>query len=81
MFGFPRQVTVEDGVWVCAWAKVAAGVTIGEEAVLLLGSVAGTDLAPGGIYHGVPAVKIGDRKIRDYVGPKRTEPQPSAVAS
>lgn len=79
MFGFYQPVTVEDGVWICAWAKIAAGVTIGEEAVVLLGSVVGSDLEGGMIYAGNPATKVGERKIRDYIGPKRKEPDREVV--
>jgi len=48
--------------WVCARASVAPGVNLGEGAVLGLGSVATRDLEPWGIYAGVPAVKVKERK-------------------
>jgi putative colanic acid biosynthesis acetyltransferase WcaF len=80
MFGFYKPVVVEDGVWICAWAKIACGVTIGEEAVVLMGSVVGSDLEPSGIYSGHPATRVGTRKIRDYIGPKRAEPEAVPVA-
>jgi len=48
--------------WVCARASVGPGVNMGEGAVLGLGSVATRDLEPWGVYAGVPAVKIKDRK-------------------
>jgi putative colanic acid biosynthesis acetyltransferase WcaF len=48
--------------WVCARATVQAGVTLGEGAVLGLGAVATRDLEPWGVYAGVPAKKIRDRK-------------------
>lgn len=48
--------------WVCARASVAPGVGLGEGAVLGLGSVATRNLEPWGVYAGVPAVKVRDRK-------------------
>jgi putative colanic acid biosynthesis acetyltransferase WcaF len=48
--------------WVCARASVAPGVSMGEGAVLGLGSVATRDLEPWTIYAGVPAVKVKQRK-------------------
>jgi putative colanic acid biosynthesis acetyltransferase WcaF len=48
--------------WVCARASVAPGVNMGEGAVLGLGSVATRDLEPWGVYAGVPAVKVKERK-------------------
>src|SRR4051812_43551868 len=48
--------------WVCARAVVSPGVNLGEGAVLGLGSVATRDLEPWGVYGGVPAAKIKDRK-------------------
>lgn len=48
--------------WVCARASVAPGVGVGEGAVLGMGSVATRDLEPWGIYAGIPAVKVKERK-------------------
>jgi putative colanic acid biosynthesis acetyltransferase WcaF len=48
--------------WVCARASVGPGVSMGEGAVLGLGSVATRDLEPWGVYAGVPAVKLKERK-------------------
>jgi putative colanic acid biosynthesis acetyltransferase WcaF len=48
--------------WVCARASVAPGVNIGEGAVLGLGSVATRNLDPWGVYAGVPAVKVKERR-------------------
>lgn len=48
--------------WICARACVAPGVKVGEGAVLGLASVATRDLEPWGVYAGVPAVKVKDRK-------------------
>jgi putative colanic acid biosynthesis acetyltransferase WcaF len=48
--------------WVCARASVAPGVNMGEGAVLGMGSVATRDLEPWGVYAGIPAVKVKERK-------------------
>jgi len=48
--------------WVCARASVGPGVNLGEGSVLGLGSVATRDLEPWGVYAGVPAVKVKERK-------------------
>ena len=48
--------------WICAKASVGPGVNVGEGAVLGLGSVATRDLEPWGVYAGVPAVKVKERK-------------------
>ncbi len=47
--------------WVCARASVAPGVSLGEGAVLGLGSVATRNLDPWTIYAGLPAVRVKDR--------------------
>jgi putative colanic acid biosynthesis acetyltransferase WcaF len=59
-----HPMKVGDYAWVCARASVQPGVTIGEGAVLALGSVAVADLEPWTIYGGVPARRIKDRKVR-----------------
>jgi putative colanic acid biosynthesis acetyltransferase WcaF len=56
------EMTVGAYAWICARSSLAPGVNVGEGAVLALGSVATRDLAPWGVYAGVPAVKIKDRK-------------------
>jgi len=48
--------------WVCARASVGPGVKVGEGSVLGLASVATCDLEPWGVYAGVPAVKVKERK-------------------
>ena len=48
--------------WICARSSVSPGVNVGEGAVLGLGSVATRDLEPWGVYAGVPAVKVKQRR-------------------
>ena len=47
--------------WICARASVGPGVSVGEGAVLGLGSVATRDLEPWTVYGGSPASKVKDR--------------------
>jgi putative colanic acid biosynthesis acetyltransferase WcaF len=56
-------VRIGDGAWIAARAVVGPGVTVGERAILSLGSVAVSDLEPDGIYKGNPAAKAGTRSI------------------
>jgi putative colanic acid biosynthesis acetyltransferase WcaF len=81
LFGFAKPVIVEDGAWICAWAKVACGSTIGEDSVVLMGAVVGGNVEPSTIYHGVPAVKVGERRIRDHSRLNQPQAEPAAVAS
>jgi len=48
--------------WICARAIVSCGVTVGEGAILGLGSVATRDLEPWSIYGGVPARLLKKRQ-------------------
>jgi putative colanic acid biosynthesis acetyltransferase WcaF len=59
-----RPIILNDGAWVAARACVALGVTLGEGAILTMGSVATTDLLPWTIYQGVPAKVIRQRELR-----------------
>ena len=56
-----KPIVLEDGCWVGAMARVAPGVTVGQEAVLTLGSVAVGDLEANGVWQGDPARRIKDR--------------------
>ena len=55
------RMRVERYAWICAHAKVAPGVHVGEGAVLGLGSVATRDLAPWTVYGGNPAQPVRER--------------------
>jgi maltose O-acetyltransferase len=48
-------ITIEDGVWICAGAKVLPGVTIGRGAVVAAGAVVTKDVPPNTLVGGVPA--------------------------
>jgi putative colanic acid biosynthesis acetyltransferase WcaF len=56
------SMTVGAYAWICARASVGPGINVGEGAVLGLGAVATRDLEPWGVYAGVPATKVKDRK-------------------
>jgi putative colanic acid biosynthesis acetyltransferase WcaF len=65
----PQPIVVEDGAWIGAFARVAPGRRIGEESILVLGTVALADTEPRGIYAGNPAELVRHRTIRDAPGP------------
>jgi putative colanic acid biosynthesis acetyltransferase WcaF len=50
--------------WICARASVLPGVTVGEGAVLALGSVAARNLDPWTVYGGIPAKPLKKRIMR-----------------
>jgi putative colanic acid biosynthesis acetyltransferase WcaF len=57
-------IRIDEGAWIAACSKIGPGVTVGEGAVLGLGSVANKDLQPWTIYLGVPAVYVRARVMR-----------------
>ena len=59
-----KPIRVGSGAWIAARAVVAPGVTVGEGAVLGLGSVATGDLLPGTVYQGCPAGVVSHRTPR-----------------
>ncbi|HEY4324137.1 MAG TPA: WcaF family extracellular polysaccharide biosynthesis acetyltransferase [Mucilaginibacter sp.] len=58
-----KEIILQDGVWIGAFAVVNAGVIAGSHAVLASGSVATKNLEAHSIYQGNPAVKIRSRTI------------------
>jgi putative colanic acid biosynthesis acetyltransferase WcaF len=59
LIAFP--ISVGPYAWICARATVQPGVSVGEGAVLALGSIATRDLEPWTVYAGVPARKVKQR--------------------
>lgn len=57
-------IHIGDGAWIGAKTVVCPGVTVHDNAVLTVGSVAAKDMKADGIYQGNPAVKIRERKIK-----------------
>jgi putative colanic acid biosynthesis acetyltransferase WcaF len=64
-------IVVEDGVWVGAFSRVAPGLTVGEQAVIALGSVLLSNAEAGGVYQGNPARRVSTRTLRSRPGPAR----------
>lgn len=56
-------IVLEDGAWIGAGCTVCPGVTVHENAILTVGSIATRDMERNGIYRGNPAIKIRERKI------------------
>ena len=54
-------VTIDDGAWTGAGAKILDGVTIGARAVIGAGAVVREDVAPGAVAVGVPARVVSTR--------------------
>ena len=66
-----RPIEIGDCAWIAAKSMVAPGVTIGEGAVLAMGSAATQDLEAWTIYQGVPAHAIRLRtKSGSHAGTK-----------
>lgn len=59
-----KPVRIGNCAWLAAQSTVSGGVTIGEGAVLSLRSLITSDMAPWGIYSGIPAKFVKERKVR-----------------
>lgn len=55
-------VVIEDHAWISTRVTILPGVRIGEGSVVAAGAVVTQDLAPYGLYGGVPAKKIRNRQ-------------------
>lgn len=60
-----NKVAIEDYVFIGPRAIILPGVTVGRGAVVAAAAVVTKDVAPKTIVAGVPAKKIGDRKIKE----------------
>jgi len=60
-------IHIKGGAWIAARSTIGPGVTVGEGAVLGLGSVATRDLQPWTINLGVPALNVRARVMRAKV--------------
>jgi putative colanic acid biosynthesis acetyltransferase WcaF len=63
-----RPIRIEDQCWVGAMACVGPGVTIGEGAVLTMGSTATLSLEPGWVSGGAPALALKPRRTKRKQG-------------
>ncbi len=61
-----RPVIIEDFVWIGANVSICPGVTIGEGAVIGMGSVVTKDVEPMNISAGNPAKEIGMRNVSEF---------------
>lgn len=59
------DIHLKDGSWVGAQTTVCPNVTLHENSILTVGSIAIHDLEPNGIYQGNPAKKIRTRIIEE----------------
>jgi putative colanic acid biosynthesis acetyltransferase WcaF len=57
-------VTIEDGAWVAVRGLVLPGARLASHSVLTAGSVLAGDSEPWGLYTGVPAVRVKERRLR-----------------
>lgn len=55
-------VCIENDVWVGTGAKILKGVTLAQGCIIAAGSVVKESTEPYGIYGGIPAKKISERK-------------------
>lgn len=60
------EVKIGDYVFIGPRAIILPGVTVGDGAVVAAGAVVTKDVVAGEVAGGVPAVKITDRKLKDY---------------
>jgi putative colanic acid biosynthesis acetyltransferase WcaF len=67
----PRPVTIEDGAWIGAFARIGPGRRVAEESIVAFGAVLLTDTERRGIYAGNPAELVRWRTIRGTPGPRR----------
>ncbi len=59
-----KPITIEDGVWIGAKSTVCPGVTCHSHSVLGVGSTLTKNMDAYGIYFGLPATKVKERKLR-----------------
>ncbi|MGO9484240.1 MAG: WcaF family extracellular polysaccharide biosynthesis acetyltransferase [Rhodomicrobium sp.] len=62
-----KPIVIGESAWIAAKAMVGPGVIVHERAVLTMGSVATSVMAPGCIFQGVPARKIKLRMMRESI--------------
>lgn len=59
------KTVIGKDVWIGSYSRIMTGVTIGDGAIIALGSVVTKDVEPFAIYGGVPAKKIKGRFNND----------------
>lgn len=58
------EINIKKGAWVCAKSVVCPGVTMEEQSILSVGSIANKNLLANGIYQGNPAILKKERVIK-----------------
>lgn len=58
------DITIGEGVWICAGAIITGGVSIGSHSIVAAGAVVTTSFPEHSIIGGVPATRIGDTRDR-----------------
>ena len=61
-----KPITIGNGVWICANVFVGPGVHIGDNAVVLAGSVVTSDLPAGMVCSGSACKQIKPRRTREH---------------
>ncbi|MDU5109610.1 MAG: acyltransferase [Clostridium sp.] len=61
-----KKVVIEDNVWIGANSTIIPGITIGEGAIIAMGSVVTRDVNPLEVVGGNPAKTINKRNEKDY---------------
>ena len=61
-----KPVVIEDNVWIGMNVSVVPGITIGQGAIVGMGSVVVKDVPPKSIVGGNPARVIGERNHQHY---------------
>ena len=56
-------IIIEDDVWISSNCVILPNCTIGEGSIIAAGAVVTKDIEPYSIFGGIPAKKIGVRKI------------------
>lgn len=64
-------INIEDNVFIGNGVRIMYDVNIGHNTVVAAGSVVTKDLAPNGIYAGIPAKRIG--KFEDFLAKRKSE--------
>ena len=57
-----KEITLHEGVWICAKAVICAGVTCNTNSIVTAGTVITNDCEANGIYKGNPAIHIKTRQ-------------------
>ena len=57
------EIIIEDNVWISSNCVILPNCIIGEGSIVAAGAVVTKDIEPYSIFGGIPAKKIGSRKL------------------